>query len=136
MATRGIFQRKKENLARSKEMQKKKENENSDDSLSYEYKDLADNNIDKLNDSSLLEKSNVTNSEFEVKDENEKNYEEYKSELDSILNYKKKKLEEAYKLDKDKYEEKLKKKKEEELKDIMEKEKLNLEKEMNEKKKI
>jgi len=97
MATRGIFQRKKENLARSKEMQKKKENENSDDSLSNEYKDLADNNIDKLNDSSLLEKSNVTNSEFEVKDENEKNYEEYKSELDSILKNKKKKLEEAYK---------------------------------------
>ena len=112
MATRGIFQRKKENLARSKEMQKKKENENSDDSLSNEYKDLADNNIDKLNDSSLLEKSNVTNSEFEVKDENEKNYEEYKSELDSILKNKKKKLEEAYKFDKDKYEEKLKKKKE------------------------
>ena len=90
MATRGIFQRKKENLARSKEMQKKKENENSDDSLSNEYKDLADNNIDKLNDSSLLEKSNVTNSEFEVKDENEKNYEEYKSELDSIIKNKKK----------------------------------------------
>ena len=107
MATRGIFQRKKENLARSKEMQKKKEKENSDDSsISNNDNNYLNNKNDDLDDSSLQEKSKITNSDFDVKDAEEKNYEEYKSELDSILQNKKKKLEDAYKFDKDKYEEK------------------------------
>ena len=67
MATRGIFQRKKENLARSKEMQKKKEKDNSDSYISDEDNKNLNKNIDKLNDSSILEKSNVTNSEFDIK---------------------------------------------------------------------
>ena len=59
MATRGIFQRKKENLARSKEMQKKKENENSDDSL---YNEILYNNriyIEKMNKYLSSLKSNL-----------------------------------------------------------------------------
>ena len=60
----------------------------------------------------------------------QKNFEEYKSELNAILKNKKKKLEEAYKFDKEKCEEKLKNKKDEELNDIIQKEKETLEKEM------
>ena len=80
---------------RKRELSKEKEKNKiiDDDKNEDERKSDIDIEYDNLNDSSLLNKSNITNSDFDVEDDDDKNYEYYKKELDNKLQEKKKKLE-------------------------------------------
>ena len=86
--------------------------------------------------SDIDEKSNITTNSFNIKEEiNDKDdFEEYKKEVDRILEEKKKKLESAFTFNKTNAEEKVKEKYEKKLEEALKEEKERLETQFNKKK--
>ena len=88
--------------------------------------------------SSFIDKSNISESDFNIKEEyntNMKSIEEYKKEIDRIFESKKSKLDSAFELESEENEENMEEKYEEELEEEMTKEKKRLENDYEKKKK-
>ena len=102
-------------------------------------KNLQIKNIDEEKDSSsFIDKSNISESVFNIKEEyntNLKNIDEYKKEIDRIFEMKKSKLDSAFELESEENEDNMEQKYEEELEEEMKKEKIKLENDYEKKKK-
>ena len=88
--------------------------------------------------SSFIDKSNISESVFNIKEEyntNLKNIDEYKKEIDRIFELKKSKLDSAFELESEENEDNMEQKYEEELEEEMKKEKIKLENDYEKKKK-
>ena len=102
-------------------------------------KNLQNKSIDQDKDSSsFIDKSNISESVFNIKEEyntNLKNIDEYKKEIDRIFELKKSKLDSAFELESEENEDNMEQKYEEELEEEMKKEKIKLENDYEKKKK-
>ena len=114
-----IFERRKENQSNANKNLKNKISQDRDSS-------------------SFIDKSNISESDFNIKEEyntNMKSIEEYKKEIDRIFESKKSKLDSAFELESEENEENMEEKYEEELEEEMTKEKKRLENDYEKKKK-